>query len=256
MSPISRSAGRFVGRFPIPKSLVSVMMVSVRGAFPYCLIVVCLSSTCRLGVTPAVITLVREPSRCRARAAADRTGVEDETDLIGAADVEVVADDLLEEDPTRDRCVEHLGQGELGPQDRQVVAAAAARSAAVNGCGESGFRLRGSASISDGPNPVADRLHRRGDGIVGFSPSPNSNGIRIWWREKNQNRSDGRKRPSGQSKPVCRPSAATIPTSGSTPSRRSPKPPESPPCFARLTGFRSVGRPRTDRTALPPHPRG
>ena len=59
VSPISRSAGRFVGRFPIPKSLVSVMVVSVRGAFPYCLIVVCLSSTCRLGVTPAVITLVR-----------------------------------------------------------------------------------------------------------------------------------------------------------------------------------------------------
>jgi hypothetical protein len=51
--------------------------------------------------------------------------------------------------------------------------------------------------MSDGPNPVADRLHRRGDGIVGFSPSPNSNGIRIWWRERNQNRSDGRKRPSG-----------------------------------------------------------
>jgi len=71
-----------------------------------------------------VITLVREPSRCRARAAADRTGVEAETDLIGAADVEVVADDLLEEDPTRGRCVEHLGQGELGPQDRQVVAVA------------------------------------------------------------------------------------------------------------------------------------
>jgi hypothetical protein len=118
VSPISRSAGRFVGRFPIPKSLVSVMVVSVRGAFPYCLIVVCLSSTCRLGVTPAVITLVREPSRCRARAAADRTGVEDETDLIGAADVEVVADDLLEEDPTRDRSVEHLGQGELGLQSR------------------------------------------------------------------------------------------------------------------------------------------
>ena len=138
VSPISRSAGRFVGRFPIPKSLVSVMVVSVRGAFPYCLIVVCLSSTCRLGVTPAVITLVREPSRCRARAAADRTGVEDETDLIGAADVEVVADDLLEEDPTRDRCLEHLGQGELFLQDRQVVAAAAARPASANGCGESG----------------------------------------------------------------------------------------------------------------------
>ena len=45
--------------------------------------------------------------------------------------------------------------------------------------------------------PVADRLHRRGDGIVGFSPRPNGNWIRIWWRKKNQNRSDGRERPSG-----------------------------------------------------------
>jgi len=141
VSPISRSAGRFVGRFPIPKSLVSVMVVSVRGAFPYCLIVVCLSSTCRLGVTPAVITLVREPSRCRASAAAARTGVEAETDLSGADDVEVVADDLLEEDPTRGRCVEHLGQGELGCGIDRSWRWPAARSAAVNGCGESGQPL-------------------------------------------------------------------------------------------------------------------
>ena len=68
-------------------------------------------------------------------------GVEDETDLIGAADVEVVADDLLEEDPTRDRCVEHLGQGELGLQDRHVVAVAGGPIGAVNGCGESGQPL-------------------------------------------------------------------------------------------------------------------
>ena len=132
----------------------------------------------------------------------------------------------------------------------------AARSAAVNGCGESGQPLARQRIDIRWPQPVADRLHRRGDGIVGFSPRPNGNGIRIWWRKKNQNRSDGRKRPSGHLKPVCRPSAATIPTSGSTPSRRSPKPPESPPCFARSTGFRSVGRPRTDRTPLTPHPRG
>ena len=80
-------------------------------------------------------------------------GVEDETDLIGAADVEVVADDLLEEDPTRDRCVEHLGQGELGLQDRHVVAVAGGpigRGERMRGVGPS--HLRGSASISDGPN--------------------------------------------------------------------------------------------------------
>ena len=100
------------------------MMVSVRGAFPYCLIVVCLSSTCRLGVTPAVISLVREPSRCRARAAADRTGVEDETDLIGRPMSSL----------SRMTCSRKIRpeigvssiwvQGELGPQDRQVVAVA------------------------------------------------------------------------------------------------------------------------------------
>ena len=50
--------------------------------------------------------------------------VEDQADLAGAAGVEVVADDLLEEDPSRDRLVEHLGQGKLGLQDGQVVAVA------------------------------------------------------------------------------------------------------------------------------------
>jgi hypothetical protein len=43
--PISRSAGRLVSRFPIPKSRVSLIVVSVRNASPslwYCLIAVCL----------------------------------------------------------------------------------------------------------------------------------------------------------------------------------------------------------------------
>ena len=43
--PISRSAGRLVSRFPIPKSRVSLIVVSVRSARPslwYCLILVCL----------------------------------------------------------------------------------------------------------------------------------------------------------------------------------------------------------------------
>ena len=53
-----------------------------------------------------------------------KLAVEDQADLVGAADVEVVADDLLEEDPPRHRLVEHLGQGELGLQDRDVVAVA------------------------------------------------------------------------------------------------------------------------------------
>ena len=100
---------------------------------------------------PAVITLVwNRPGVARGPRRIGR-GVEDETDLIGAADVEIVADDLLEEDPTRDRCVEHLGQGELGLQDRHVVAVAGGpigRGERMRGASH----LRGSASISDGPN--------------------------------------------------------------------------------------------------------
>ena len=122
----------------------------------------------------------------------------------------------------------------------------------VNGCGESGQPLARQRIDIRWPQPVADRLHRRGDGIVGFSPRPNGNGIRIWWRKKIRIDRMGGNARAGISKPVCRPSAATIQTSGSTPSRRSPKSPESPPCFARSTSFRSVGRPRTDRTPLTP----
>src|SRR4051794_8708602 len=43
--PISRRAGRLVSRLPIPKSRVSLIVVSVRSARPslwYCLIVACL----------------------------------------------------------------------------------------------------------------------------------------------------------------------------------------------------------------------
>jgi hypothetical protein len=43
--------GQIRRSFPDPEIVVSVIVVLVRGAFPYCLIVVCLSSTCRLGVT-------------------------------------------------------------------------------------------------------------------------------------------------------------------------------------------------------------
>ena len=44
------------------------------------------------------------------------------------------------------------------------------------------------------------------------------------------------------------------PDERSTPSRRSPKPPGSPPCFARLTGFRSVDHPGRPNVSTP-HPR-
>ena len=75
-------------------------------------------------MTPSVITRVRNGPGVGRWPATDQRAVEDQGDLVGAADVEVVADDLFEEHPSRDRFVEHLGQGELGLQDRQLVAVA------------------------------------------------------------------------------------------------------------------------------------
>ena len=72
----------------------------------------------QVGVTPAVITgCGTVPGSCVSRPS--RSGGRRQGDLVGAADVEVVADDLLEEDPAGRRFVQHLGQGELGLQDRQ-----------------------------------------------------------------------------------------------------------------------------------------
>src|SRR5215831_12429416 len=58
------------------------------------------------------------------RRAAAHLAVEHQADLAGAADIEVLADHLLEEDAPRDRLIEHLGQRELGLQDRELVAIA------------------------------------------------------------------------------------------------------------------------------------
>jgi hypothetical protein len=44
--------------------------------------------------------------------------------LVGPADVEVVGDDLVEEDPSRDRLAGHLGEGELRLQDGHLVGVA------------------------------------------------------------------------------------------------------------------------------------
>ena len=44
--------------------------------------------------------------------------VEDQGHLTGAAEIEVLPDHLLEEDAPGHRRIEHLGEGELGLQDR------------------------------------------------------------------------------------------------------------------------------------------
>src|SRR5262249_29857970 len=101
-----------------------------------------------------------EPPRCRVLASALDAAPEAEAHVVGPANVEVVADQLLEEDPPAHRGVEHLGEGELGLQDRQLIA--------VPGGGVvRGERVRQDARPSGGQRldlgrvqAVADRLHR------------------------------------------------------------------------------------------------
>ena len=62
-----------------------------------------------------------ESARRGPRSLADDPPGEDEPGLVRAADVQVVADDLLEEDPPGDRLVQHLGQGELRLQHRDLI---------------------------------------------------------------------------------------------------------------------------------------
>ena len=50
--------------------------------------------------------------------------LEDQGDLVGAPEVEVVTDYLLEEHPSGEWAVEYLGEGELGLENRDVVAVA------------------------------------------------------------------------------------------------------------------------------------
>ena len=67
---------------------------------------------------------MRTRVRNRARRPAGDPAIEDQLNLLGTAEVEVLADHLLEEQAAVHRPVEHLGQRELGLQDRDVVAVA------------------------------------------------------------------------------------------------------------------------------------
>src|SRR6202171_3173111 len=103
-----------------------------------------------------------ERAWCRAWPATHQPPVEDQRNLVGAADVEVVADDLLEKDPTRDGAVHHLGQGELGLQDRDLWALAGGATPDADGMREYGQPLAQQGVDLLGSEPIADRLQRRG----------------------------------------------------------------------------------------------
>ena len=96
---------------------------------------------------------------------------EDQPDVVGAADVEVVADDLLEEDPPGDRGVEHLGQGELRLQDRDLVPVAGEVVRAgervrqpAQPLAQQGVDLVGAESVADGLH--SGRLVDGGEPVV------------------------------------------------------------------------------------------
>jgi hypothetical protein len=57
----------------------------------------------------------------RSRRPAADPAVEDQPHFLGATEIEVLADHLLEEQAAMHGPIEHLGQGELGLQDRDVV---------------------------------------------------------------------------------------------------------------------------------------
>jgi hypothetical protein len=92
--------------------------------------------------------------------AADQPPVEDQGDLVGAADVEVVADDVFEEHPAGDRLVEHLGQRELGLQNRQLVAVARGPIRSGERVRQPGQPLAQQRIDLLFSEPVADRLQR------------------------------------------------------------------------------------------------
>ena len=58
------------------------------------------------------------------RRATGHAPIKDELHLIGAADVEILSNDFFEEDPSGDRSIEDLREGELALEDRQVIAIA------------------------------------------------------------------------------------------------------------------------------------
>jgi hypothetical protein len=92
-------------RRPIAKSRVSLMVVSVRSACPslwYCLM--------RVDVQRRHHAVGDDTGAEPPRRAAAHLAVEHQAHLVGAADIEVLADHLLEKDAPRHRLVEHLGE--------------------------------------------------------------------------------------------------------------------------------------------------
>ena len=91
---------------------------------------------------------------------------------VGASGVEVVADDVFEEHPPRNRAVQDLGQGELGLPDRDVVAVAGLAVGRAERVRQPGEPLAQQGVDLFGSEPVADRLQPGQVGRVGDGGEP------------------------------------------------------------------------------------
>src|SRR6185295_13718694 len=98
------------------------------------------------------------------RGAAGDLAIEDQADLAGPSDVEVLADHLLEEDASGERLVEDLGQGELGLQDGELVAIAGGAVAGWKRMGQAAQPLAQQVLDLAGRKLVAEPLHQPGVG--------------------------------------------------------------------------------------------
>lgn len=118
---------RLCSRLPIPKSRVSLIVVWSPQR-PTVLVVRldlgALVVDMQRRVTPSVITRVRNRPGQVPRPFGPDAAVEDQPDPVGPAEVEVLADHLLEEHPARQRPVQHLRGRELRLQNGDVVAVA------------------------------------------------------------------------------------------------------------------------------------
>ena len=103
-----------------------------------------------------------EPRAGPARDAA----AEDRLHVVGASDVEVLADGLLERDPAADRAVEHLREGALRLEDREVVADPLRAILRREGMGKPRRPLAEQRVDRPGAGLPGDALHGRGIGAA------------------------------------------------------------------------------------------
>ena len=90
--------------------------------------------------------------------------IEDEFDLLGAAEIKVLADHLLEEQATVHRSVEDLGGGELCLQNRDIIAVAGLAVRAREGMWQEPQPFAQQCIDLGGGKPVANRLQALGVG--------------------------------------------------------------------------------------------